>query len=120
MLKQLKSLNMVLVEFREAALNRAFDELSEAKDSLKKTKMALCKVEDALCEVYESTDAGEYDSEEEYYGDGDEYETEVTGNDIDINYRRRRGMRGSMRGGMRRGMRSGMRMRRNVSNRYVY
>lgn len=106
---------MVILEFREAALNRAFEELDEAKNGMKKAKLALCNVEDALCEIYEYGDDEEH-SEEEYSNDGDTYEAEVTGNDIEVNYRRRRGMRG----GMRRGMRGSMRMRRNVSNRYVY
>jgi hypothetical protein len=107
---------MVLIEFREAALNRAFDELDEAKSSMKKAKLSLCNVEDALCELYESHDEM---MEEEEYSDtesGDSYDAEVTGNDIDINYRRRRGMRGGMR--YRGGMRGGMRMRH--SNRYTY
>ncbi len=99
---------MVLVEFREAAINKAWDALEEAKDYGKRVKIALCSLEDALCEVYEA-------SEEEEYDDTAKYDTEVSGNDIDINYRRRSGMRNHM---MRSGYR-GMRMR-DHSNRYSY
>lgn len=110
---------MVLVEFREAALNRAFDELEEAKSSMKKVKLSLCSLEDALCELYESHDEELSDKEE--YSEvmpGDTYDAEVTGNDIEVNYRRRRGMRGGMR--YRSGMRRGMRMRMRESDRYTY
>lgn len=102
---------MILIEFREAALNRAFDELEEAKANMKNAKMALCNVEDALCDLQESHDK---ESEGEYTEADPYFDTTVSGNDIEVNYRGRRGMRMRSQGGMRRGMR----MR--YSDRYTY
>ena len=105
---------MVLIEFKEAALNNAFEELDVAKKSLKKTKLALCNVEDSLCELYES-----YKESDDYEVDG-EWEEEAPDGVIDVNFRRRRGMRGGMRRGMRDSMHDGMYMRMRGYGRYAY
>lgn len=109
---------MILLEFKEDVLNRMFDEVDDAKKHLKKTKLALCDIEDLLCELYESPE-NEEESHEDEYEDGQEYgDVEVSNNDIEVNYRRRRGMRGGMRGGMRHS-RYAMR-RRSAMGRYSY
>lgn len=96
---------MVLIEFKEAALNNAFEELDVAKKGLKKVKLALCNVEDSLCEMYESSK--EYSDEDFAY---DEYDDPgLSDGSIEIDYRRRRGMRDTMHSDMRHAMR--MRMR---------
>jgi len=104
--------NMVLVEFREAAINKAWDALDEAKEYGKRVKLAMCSLEDALCEVYE---AEEYDTED---SDSGEFDTEFVGNDIDVNYKnssatRRRSMHDFMNN-------RNMRMRRKRPSRYSY
>ena len=86
---------MILVEFREDLLNKALDELEKAKSGLKESNEEI----------------------EDYVG-GDEFDTELNNNDIEVNYRRRRGIRGSMRMRNSSGMRGGMRMRH--SSRYMY
>ena len=100
---------MVLIEFKEAALNNAFEELDVAKKSLKKTKLALCNVEDSLHELHEA-----YDESEDY--EADEWEEEIPDGVIDVNFRRRRGMRK----GMRHGMSDAMHMRMRGYGRYAY
>lgn len=107
---------MILVEFREDLLNKALDELEKAKSGIKESKMALCNVEDSIYELYEAHK--ESNEEIEDYVGGDEFDTELNNNDIEVNYRRRRGMRGSMRMRNSSGMRGGMRMRH--SSRYMY
>lgn len=82
---------MVLIEFKEAALNNAFEELDVAKDSLKKTKLALCNVEDSLYELHDAYKESDYED--------DEWE-ETPDSVIDVNFRRRRGMRRGMRHSM--------------------
>ena len=52
--------------------------------------MALCNVEDALCDLQESHDK---ESEGEYTEADPYFDTTVSGNDIEVNYRGRRGMR---------------------------
>lgn len=106
---------MVLIEFREATINKAFDEVEVAKDSMKQAKHALCNIEDLLYELYDSR---EDMADEEYPESEATFDTQVTGNDIEVNYRGRRGMRDSMR--YRGGMRKGMRMRTHHSDRYTY
>lgn len=96
---------MVLIEFKEAALNNAFEELDVAKKGLKKVKLALCNVEDSLCEMYESSK--EYEDSEEQYDEQDSQD--LSDGSIEIDYRRRRGMRNTMEPDMRHAMR--MRMR---------
>lgn len=99
---------MVLIEFKEAALNNAFEELDEAKKSLKKTKIALCNVEDSLCELYEADG-----SENEDMNDYEEEESkDFSDGSFEVNYRGRKGMRG--------GMRRNMRMRMRGYGRYSY
>lgn len=105
---------MIIVEFREDMFNKALGQIDEAKEHLKKSKAALCDVEDLLCELYES---GEDDGREEEFGDQEFGDIDVSGNEIEVNYRRRRGMRGGMRSGMSY-RRSGM--RRGSMGRYSY
>lgn len=102
---------MVLIEFKEAALNNAFEELGAAKKSLKKTNLALCNVEDSLHELYES-----YEESDDYESD-DELMEDTPNGVIDVNFRRRRGMRGGMRHSMHDNMYN-MRMR--GYGRYAY
>lgn len=108
---------MIVYEFRESVLNNAMDELDMAKEGIKMSKKALYNIEDLLCDLYEEEHKDGEERVEEVYDEvpsNDEYETTVEGNDIDINYRRRRNMR--MHGGA--SMRN-MRMRK-ASNRYSY
>lgn len=117
---------MIIYEFRESMLDKAMDQLDEAKYGIKMSKKALCAIEDLLCDLYEE-EHDEYEEPVNNEKTGDEYEAIVEGNDIEVNYRGRSGMRGemrmrenmpSMRSGMRSGMRSNMRMRK--AGRYNY
>ena len=110
---------MILIEFRESMLNKAIDKVEGVKDSLKMSKVALCELEDLLESLYEE-EHDEYDDKEEMSNDseGDIYDAVVEGNDIDINYRGRSGMRGGLR--YRRNMRVRNNMRRNKMGRYSY
>lgn len=108
---------MVIYEFRESVLNEALDKLDEAKEGLKVSKKAMCVIEDLLCEMYEQAPDEEEPMESEEPS-GDKYDAVVEGNDIDVNYRRRSGMRSGMRMRSMRDNMQGMRMRR--SGRYSY
>lgn len=101
---------MMIIEFRQAAYNKAFDLLESVKDYYKKGKMTLCALEDALEECYEASMESEEDDELEVPAeDKDE--------DIEVNYRGRRpAMRRNTRMRYRDGMHSNMRMRN--SSRY--
>lgn len=120
----LKLKDMVIIEMREAAYDKAFSLLEEIKDLGKKKKMVLCELEDTLYECYEASkdkETSEYD---------DDYEgSEENEESSDIDFRRRGGYRSGMRmhdieDGMQmrgyRSGRSGMRMRRNRYDRYSY
>lgn len=115
----------MIVEFKEAAYEKAFELLDDAKSYSKKTKMVLCALEDALYDCYEASkhaDDEEYheeDFEHPYDGDNDE--------ESEVNYRRgsrlmRRGMRhvsGEIHDdGETHYRRHSMRMRRNKMGRY--
>ena len=105
---------MIVYEFRESVLNNAMDELDMAKEGIKMSKKALCNIE-------EEHKDGEERVEEVYdeVPSNDEYEATVEGNDIDINYRRRRNMR--MRNMRMHGGASMRNMRtRKALNRYSY
>lgn len=93
---------MVIVEFKDAAYDKAFELLDEAKHYTKKTKMTLCALEDAVSECYEASKDDEHDEEDGY----SEEETELglrrgrrsgmrhdEGEDWDMSHRRSRGMR---------------------------
>lgn len=82
---------MVMIEFKEAAIDRVFGLLEESLESNKRTKMSLCELEDVL------HDAMKEDDEEGHMG------------------LRRSGYRSSMRYGYRRGMRD-----YRDENRYAY
>lgn len=93
---------MVIIEMREALLDKALDQLEEAKKYGKKCKLAMCELEDTLYECYESSK----DSEDDYE---DREDFEIPSGDMgeedgefEINYRGR---------GSRSGRRSAMRMR---------
>lgn len=113
---------MIVYEFRESVLNNAMDELDMAKEGIKMSKKALCNIEDLLCDLYEEEHKDGEERVEEVYDEvpsNDEYETTVEGNDIDINYRRRRNMR--MRNMRMHGGASMRNMRtRKALNRYSY
>lgn len=108
---------MVIYEFRESVLNEALDKLDEANEGLKMSKKAMCVIEDLLCDMYDQAPDEEEPMESEEPS-GDKYDAVVEGNDIDVNYRRRSGMRSGMRMRNMRGNMHGMRMRR--SGRYSY
>lgn len=98
-----------MIEFRESMLNKAVDIVDH-------TKQNLCELEDLLYDLYEE-EHDEYDEKPQMNDEpGDTYEAVVEGNDIEVNYRGRRGMRGGLR--YRKAMRSGM--RRNRMGRYSY
>lgn len=95
---------MVIVEFRDAAYDKAFELLDEAKHYSKKTKMTLCALEDAIYECYEASKDDDEHEEEDGYEHSEE-ETELgfrrgrrsgmrhDGEDWDMSHRRSRGMR---------------------------
>ena len=90
---------MIMIELREAAIDKAFDKLEETKHHAKKTKLSLCELEDALYDCYESV--REHDDED--YEDRDDFDVPVDEDedrDLEINYRGR-----SSRSGKRRAMR---------------
>lgn len=98
---------MMIIEFRQAAYNKAFDLLDAVKDYGKKAKMTLCALEDALEECYEASMDSEEDEELEV-------PTEDKEEDFEMNYRghgSRSAMRRNMRMRYRDGMHSNMRMR---------
>ena len=95
---------MVMIEFKEAALDRAFELLEESKKSTKHTKLALCELEDVLCDALKE--------DEDYYDPYDEESESMIGL-----RRSRSGMRDDMH---EYGYRRGMRMRRNRMGRYAY
>lgn len=73
---------MIVVEYREAAYDKAFELLDEVKHYGKKTKLAVCQLEDALYDCYEDDKNGYEDREEEYDPEEmEEYESQ------DVNYR---------------------------------
>lgn len=74
---------MIMLEFKEDALMKAWDELKEVKSGLKHAKHSLCNLEDFMYELYEAQG-----TEEEYEDKDDEPMVE---------YRRRRGMKSGMR-----------------------
>lgn len=113
----------MLIEFREAAYDKAFRLLDEVKERNKENKMVLCALEDAMYDCYEAS----HNSEEEYEDREDfEIPSEEDGDDeLEINYRG--GSRGAMRRNMRmryrdneemgmRNYRMGRRMRRSRRN----
>ena len=91
---------MMIIELREALLDRALDQLDEAKKYGKKCKMAMCELEDTLYECYESS---RYADEE--YEDREDFEIPSSDmgeedGEFEINYRGR-----NSRGGKRHAMR---------------
>ena len=81
---------MMIIEFREALLDKALNQLDEAKEYGKKCKMAMCELEDTLYECYESSK----ESEDENYEDREDFEipSEDMGDEegeFEINYRGR-------------------------------
>ncbi len=101
---------MMIIEFRQAAYNKAFDLIDLVKDYYKKGKMTLCALEDALEECYEASMESEEDEELEV-------PAEEKDEDFEMNYRSR-GSRSAMRRNMRMryrdGMHSNMRMRNSL------
>jgi len=101
---------MVMVEFREAAYDKALELIDKSKKHTKKTKMALCELEDVIDEL-----ASEESESEE---DVDDLETRDHDEDFDeLNHRK---MRLENRSGMRTYGERRMRMRRNRLGRYAY
>lgn len=93
---------MVIIEMREALLDKALDQLDEAKKYGKKCKLAMCELEDTLYECYESSK----DADEDYE---DREDFEIPSSDMgeedgefEVNYRGRNS---------RSGKRNAMRMR---------
>lgn len=87
----------MVIEFREAAYDKAFRLLDEVKEHGKATKMAICALEDAMYDCYEAS----RDSEEEYE-DREDFEippVEDGDDELEINYRN--GSRSAMRRNMR-------------------
>lgn len=103
---------MVLIEFKEAAINKAFESFDEAKQHFKKGKLAMCELESALYDIYDAHKESEEEREEEYESPEENYDIDM--GDVEVNYRGRR----NMRRGMRYGYRSSMNRRR--SGRYSY
>lgn len=103
---------MMVIEFRQAAYDKAFDLVDSVKDYCKKMKMTLCALEDALGECY---DASMDSDDEEEYNEDFKIPTEGEGDEeFEMNYRKggmSRAMRRNMRMRYREGMSSGMRMR---------
>lgn len=60
---------MMIIEFREAAYEKAFDLLDETKEHLKAGKMTLCALEDALYDCYETSGGEEIEDFEDPMGD---------------------------------------------------
>ena len=81
---------MILVEIKEDVFNNALVKTDEAMWHLKKSKAALRCVEDLLYELYES---GESEDEGEYRKIQEFGDVAVSGNDIEVNYHDRGGMR---------------------------
>lgn len=91
---------MVIIELREALLDRALDQLDEAKKYGKKCKMAMCELEDTLYQCYESSkDVDEdYEEREDFEIPFDNMDEED--GEFEVNYRdriSRSGKRGAMR-----------------------
>ena len=81
---------MMIIEMREALLDKALDQLDEAKKYGKKCKLAMCELEDTLYECYESSN----DTEDENYEDREEFDIPSEGmgdeeGEFEINYRGR-------------------------------
>lgn len=93
---------MIIIEMRQALLDRALDQLEEAKKYDKKRKMIMCELEDTLYECYEnSKDADEeYEDREDFEIPSSEMGEED--GEFEVNYRGRNS---------RSGMRNAMRMR---------
>lgn len=87
---------MVMIEFKEAAIDRVFGLLEESFEHNKNQKMVLCELEDVLRDAMK-----EQDNEE--------------GSMMGLRSGYRSGYRSSMRGGYRRGMRD-----YRDENRYAY
>lgn len=68
---------MVIFELRDKSFDTAFELLDEAMHSAKKTKLTLCELEDAMYDCYETSDEEDYGYVE----------------DVDIDFRNRRGYR---------------------------
>ena len=80
----------MIIELREALLDKALDQLTTAKKYGKKCKLAMCELEDTLYECYETSK----DAEDEDYEYDEEYEvpSEDMGEEdgeFEINYRGR-------------------------------
>lgn len=92
---------MMVIELREALLDRALDQLDTAKKYGKKCKLAMCELEDTLYECYETSkdvDDEEYEDREDYEGSSEDMGEED--GEFEINYRGR-----NSRGGKRHAMR---------------
>lgn len=107
---------MMVIEFRQAAYDKAFDLVDSVKDYCKSMKMTLCALEDALSECYDASMNS--DDEEEYEEDFKIPTEDEEDDDLEINYRK--GLNRAMRRNMRmryHDMNSGMRMRMRRSSR---
>lgn len=111
---------MIIYEFRESVINNALDELATAKEGLKSSKKALCNIEDLLYELMDEDPVEELPEDEDDEPKDNEYEADIKGNDIDINYRNHSAWRNNMRMRKASAMRRNMRMRSKLSNRYTY
>ena len=120
---------MMIIEMREAAIDKAFEKLDEAKHHAKNTKLTLCELEDAMYECYEAI--GKQDDEE--YEDREDFEipSDEDDEELELAYRgsgSRSGMRRAMRMryredddmNMRSGMRRGSRHMRSARRGYRY
>ena len=90
------------MEFKEAAINKAFDSFEEAKQHFKKGKLAMCELENALYDIYEAHKESSEEREEEYESPEENYDINM--GDVEVNYRGRRNMKRGMRYGYRSGM----------------
>jgi len=91
---------MMIIEMREAAIDKAFEKLEEVKHHAKNTKLTLCELEDAMYDCYEAVK----EQGDEEYEDREDFEipSEDEDEELELAYR------GS---GSRSGMRRAMRMR---------
>ena len=111
---------MMVIELREALLDKALDQLEEAKKHGKKCKLAMCELEDTLYECYESDKDYDEDYDSSSMGENEEGEFEINYRDRDSRSGKRKAMRmryrddeDTMRGSWRRTS-----MRRAMRNRY--
>ena len=113
---------MMVIELREALLDKALDQLEEAKKYGKKCKLAMCELEDTLYECYESDkDYDEEDYDPSSMGDNEEGEFEIDYRDRDSRSGKRRAMRMKYRDDedtVRGSWRRSSSMRRAMRNRY--